>query len=467
MKLKFNEIIESLPPEWPQNLYGWIENLNQQLKTITIILDDDPTGNQTVHDIPILTDWNTETIKNELTNNSPVFFILTNSRSFSSSKTISIHREICSNITEANRDLNKRLRIISRCDSTLRGHYAEEVNTLNEFIYSNEAVQVFVPAFFQGKRYTINDIHYVNEGDHLIPVAETAYAKDNVFKFSNSNLKEYVVEKTRGQIKIDEILSISIDMIRIKGPKTINEIIINKRKCRAIIVNAVSDEDLKVIALAFLLLEKRGLKFIYRSAASLIPAIIPQKKIDLLQTEQLNLNSNNGGLIVVGSYVPKTNAQLNFLINNSNIIPLEINVDKLLATDENDFISEVVSTLENHILSGRSVVLFTSRKVISGDNPNESLSIIAKVSNSIVSIMGRINCKLRFIITKGGITSSDIAIKAFGLRKAVVLGQILPGVPVWKFIESKLNRDQNYIVFPGNVGEGEDLLKLYLQLSKE
>ena len=58
-----------------------------------------------------------------------------------------------------------------------------------------------------------------------------------------------------------------------------------------------------------------------------------------------------------------------------------------------------------------------------------------------------------FIIAKGGITSSDVGTKALRVRRATVLGQVRPGIPVWLTGPESKFPEMPYIIFPGNVGE--------------
>ena len=62
-----------------------------------------------------------------------------------------------------------------------------------------------------------------------------------------------------------------------------------------------------------------------------------------------------------------------------------------------------------------------------------------------------------FLVAKGGITSSTVATHALGIRKALVLGQIQPGIPVWQADSSSKFPEIPYVVFPGNVGDRDTL----------
>jgi uncharacterized protein YgbK (DUF1537 family) len=156
----------------------------------------------------------------------------------------------------------------------------------------------------------------------------------------------------------------------------------------------------------------------------------------------------------VGSYVPKTTSQLNALLTQTDITPLEINVAALLDDSQQQAeinrISEAADlALHNH----QDVVVYTSRQLVTAPDAAQSLAIGQRISDSLVAIVQAITSRPRYIIAKGGITSSDVATKGLQVKRAVVAGQILPGVPLWQLGSESRHPDVPYIVFPGNVGD--------------
>jgi uncharacterized protein YgbK (DUF1537 family) len=71
----------------------------------------------------------------------------------------------------------------------------------------------------------------------------------------------------------------------------------------------------------------------------------------------------------------------------------------------------------------------------------------------------------RYLIAKGGITSSDVATRGLGVKRAMVAGQLLPGIPVWQLGAEARFPGLNYIVFPGNVGGPDALLAAVRKLT--
>jgi uncharacterized protein YgbK (DUF1537 family) len=459
--------LTALPSEKQNNLLSDIQSKVRQTKQKIVILDDDPTGTQTIHSLPVLTNWAVENIIKELQQDDPAFFILTNSRSLNSHDACDLGRKIGENLKAATKTTGIETVVISRSDSTLRGHFPQEVDAVAEAMGDSNLPYLVIPFFLEGGRFTINDVHYVQEGDQLIPAAQTSYASDASFGFKNSNLCQWVEEKTSGRITKEAVCSISLDDIRLGGPKQVTEKLLKANNYSACIVNAASYRDIEVFVTGLLEAEKQEKRFLYRTAASFVRVrvgIKPRK--DMLAKRELISDTKNGGLFIVGSHVPKTTAQVKALIESTDIIPVEINVNNLL--DDQVREREVSLAVENAtkaLLKGEDTVIYTSRDLITGQNAVSSLIIGQRISAALITIVKSIKCQPRYLVAKGGITSSDIATKGLNVQRAMVLGQVLPGIPVWKLGEETRYPGMPYIIFPGNVGDDSALAAILKKLS--
>jgi uncharacterized protein YgbK (DUF1537 family) len=400
-----------------------IQRKNAQNPASIIVLDDDPTGTQTVHDVPVLTNWKLRTIIDEFERGTPLFYLLTNSRSLPMIRAVDIALEVGENILDASRQTGRAFEIISRSDSTLRGHFPAEVDALAEVLEMEQAVCVIIPFFQEGGRYTINDIHYVSQGQQLIPAADTAFAKDVVFGYCNSDLKRWVEEKTQGRISATSVRSLSLGEIRKDGPDHIAEKMAECKPGSVCIVNAADYRDLEVVTLGLLQARQEGRRFLFRTAASFVRVRAGLTARQLLTADEMNVTGSTGGLVIVGSHVPRSSQQLDHLLQHGNVQSIELSVNKIL-----------------------------SRKLITGKDNESSLSIGRQISQGLVEIVSSMGVRPRYILAKGGITSSDIATQALGIVRAHILGQILSGVPVWQSGPESKFPDMPYIVFPGNVG---------------
>lgn len=425
-----------------------------------IILDDDPTGSQSVTNVPVLTDWSEGSIRAELERKSPVFFIITNSRALTKTEAMLLNEDIGKTISCLIDDFY----IISRSDSTLRGHFFYEVDSLAKGLgwKSDDSLTIFFPAFVEGNRLTKDNTHYLLDNENWIPVSDTPYAQDKTFGYQHSNLVEYIIEKSNNQITEAEIQSISITNLEKSDTLFILEKIQNAKKY--LIVNALTYDHIDRFAS---IIKNSNRKIIFRTSASFAASFAAVKSINLLYREEIyqNCPAKNGGLIVVGSHVPNTTAQLHQLIR-SGIKTIELEVEKLL--DKQTHVEGYVKSLSNQIdaslAHNEDVVLYTSRKLITTHDETESLKLSVNISTNLVSIIKNLKIQPKFIISKGGITSSDIATKALSLRRAIVLGQIENGISVWKTDETSKFPHMPYIVFPGNVGTSDTLKNVYDKL---
>ena len=453
--ITLEQLRETLPPVWPQDLCGFIGKTVADSTTKLVILDDDPTGTQTVHDIPVLTTWSIEVLENELKTCGPGFFILTNSRSLVPSAAQALSRKLGTNLRRALTGAGVSVQIISRSDSTLRGHYPGEVDALMQALGPSDLPRILIPCFFEGGRYTANDIHYVSEGERLLPAAQTPYARDAAFGYRHSNLREWVAEKTGGSVAADRIMSVSIEDIRLGGPEAVTNRLLSLSPGDCCIVNALEYRDLEVFTAGLLAVESQGRAFVFRSAASFVRVRAGIRPRDLLDRETMGVDhSGRGGLFVVGSYVPKTNTQLAALRNRKNIVDVEVKVDTLLdVLRQPPAVAAAIAAANQAIESGLDAVVFTSRGLVTGRDVYGSLNIGRRVSDSLIAIVQGISCRPRFLVAKGGITASDVATKGLGVRRAIVMGQVLPGVPVWRLGSETRWPGLAYIVFPGNVGD--------------
>lgn len=178
-RIKKNILIASLPTQWSHNLLPEIQQRVGAIRRKLVVLDDDPTGTQTVYGIPVLTEWSVEQLVRELSNAQAGFYILTNTRGLPESEVVELNFEIGQNLLKAAKIVQCEIAVVSRGDSTLRGHFPSEVEALAEALENRFDGFMLVPFFLEGERFTACDIHYVTEGAEFVPVGQTEFAADN------------------------------------------------------------------------------------------------------------------------------------------------------------------------------------------------------------------------------------------------------------------------------------------------
>ncbi len=466
-RIHIKKVLAGLPDEWPDDLRPQIKRLVRSDERKIVVLDDDPTGTQTVHGLPVLTQWSVENLQTELANELPAFYILTNSRSLPLSEAYDVNAEIGRNLIEAARAAKRRFVVVSRSDSTLRGHFPGEMDSLQEALGIQFDGWLLVPFFLEGGRMTIKNIHYVRQGRWLVPVEKTEFARDNAFGYTSSDFRMWVEEKTAGRFLADDVLSISLDTIRTNGPQAVTDRLMQIEDGKVVVVNAASYRDLEVFTYGLLAAEAHGKTFLYRTAASFVQVRTGLKARDLLAPQELHMSPSGGGLVVVGSHVPQTTKQLDNLLHQSQMENEEVSAAALINENHRTTeIDRVVHIVNQTLKRNENIAIFTSRKALAGQTSETSLKISRIISEGLIEIVNRIAVTPRYIIAKGGITSSDIATRGLKVYRALVIGQILPGVPVWLLGNESRFPGLAFIVFPGNVGDDDALLEVITKLNQ-
>ena len=462
-------VLDSFPVPEMQDVRRALKQKLAALNRKIVVLDDDPTGVQTVHDIHVYTDWEKNTLQEAFREENPMFFILTNSRGMTAAVSEAQHRIMAENIAAASAETEKDYIIISRSDSTMRGHYPLEPKVLKETLEKCGGKkfdgEIIYPFFREGGRFTIDDIHYVREGDVLTPAGQTEFARDKSFAYQSSDLRDWCEEKTHGVYLAQNVTSVSLDDLRALHIEKITEQLKNVRDFNKVIVNSIDYTDVEVFMLAFLTAVESGKEFIFRSAAAVTKILGGVSDQPLLRREDLvSPGSTAGGLIVVGSHVNKTSRQLEELRKCKYPITF-IEFNQHLVLEDGGLEQErkrVVAQAEEAISHGKTAAVYTRRERLdlNTDDADRQLEISMKISEAVTGIVEGIQCRPAFIIAKGGITSSEIGTKALRVRRALVKGQVRPGIPVWQTGSESKFPDMPYIIFPGNVGTENDLREI-------
>ncbi|MGK7924095.1 MAG: four-carbon acid sugar kinase family protein [Spirulina sp.] len=429
-----------------------------------IVLDDDPTGSQTVHSCLLLMRWDVETLRLGLADESPIFFILSNTRALTPEQAAEVTREVTHNLKIAiEAEGIKDFLVVSRSDSTLRGHYPVETDVIAEELGPFDA-HFLTPAFFEGGRITRNNTHYLLIDGVETPVHETEFAKDSVFGYSYSYLPDYVEEKTRGRIKSSAVECFSLAEIR-QGTR---DRLMGLQGNVCGVVDGEKQADLDRFAEDILAAAATGKRFLFRSAASLLTSLAqlgpqPVPAENMAEYER----SRKPGVILVGSHVQKTTRQLQQLLQEPGIAPIEVDVTQLRdnLAEKETLRSQILKKVNEAYHSGQTPTIYTSREELQFADIQQRLDFGKAVSGLLMDIVKGLPSEISFLISKGGITSNDVLSNGLALRSARLLGQILPGCSM---IVTPDDRSQfpnlPVVLFPGNVGDDRGLATVYQRL---
>ena len=395
-----------------------------------VILDDDPTGIQTVHGCLLITQWDEATVRMALQHEQPFFYMLTNTRAMTREEAARVVRSAMETVLEVNREFGYRLIFISRSDSCLRGHFPLETDVMRR-VLQEYGVKVwpkvpFCPALIEAGRVTIDGVHYMKDGERLIPVSETEFARDNVFAYHTSVLLDYIREKGANPEEYQIVNAATYDELYAFTQTLFNEI---------------KDFDGAVVI---------------RSSSSLPKAMSGIADKPLL--DRSILKESGVGCFIVGSHVQKTTRQLNALLAGQGVAGIEVDVERVLH-DSNALMQELLSEMKQRAEEGLTPVVYTSRKEVRLKDADERQHLGQRISDFLVEMVARLPFVPSYLVAKGGITSNDILTKGLALKSAVVLGQIVPNVPC------VMTDHFPYIIFPGNVGGDDSLREVYEKLN--
>jgi uncharacterized protein YgbK (DUF1537 family) len=433
-----------------------------------IVLDDDPTGSQTVHSCLLLLQWDVATLQLGLRDEAPIFFILTNTRALAPDQAAIVTREVCHNLKQAIAlEQIQDFLVVSRSDSTLRGHYPIETDVIAAELGGFDA-HFLVPAFFEGGRTTRESVHYLTVQGVDVPVHETEFAQDSVFGYQHSYLPAYVEEKTQGRIPAASVERFLLADLR----SGVKERLLNLHHNQCCVVDAATQSDLDQFAADVLAAAAEGKRFLFRSAASLLTALaqLPPQPV-APEAMAAYVRQHQPGAIIIGSHVKKTTEQLERLLQEPGTVGVEIDVSRLLEDSTSAhalLLRDVWEQVSQIHRAGQTPIVYTSRQELTFHNVQARLQFGKAVSALLMDVIRHLPEEIGFLISKGGITSNDTLSQGLALRTARLLGQVIPGVSI---VRTPTEHDQfpdlPIVLFPGNVGAADALAIVYRRLTPQ
>ncbi len=430
-----------------------------------IVLDDDPTGSQTVHSCLLLLKWDVDTLMLGLQDASPIFFVLTNTRSLTPEAAKAVTTEVCENLKTALKNTNtENFLLVSRSDSTLRGHYPVETDAIADHLGPFDA-HFLTPEFFEGGRVTVDSTHYIEADGKRTATHNTEFAKDSVFGYSTSYLPEYVEEKTKGKIPASQVERFLLQEIR-QG--TLDRLMSLKNN-QCVAVDGEQQSDLDQFSADLTAAAAQGKKFLFRSAASLLTSLanLPPQPYSPESMDRAARSSL--GAVIIGSHVKKTTQQLKKLLEVPSITGVEIDVAQIKDnpdTAHDELLQKALSQIEQIHADGKTPAVYTSREELTFSDTQTRLAFGEAVSTLLMDIVKGLPQDIGFLISKGGITSNDTLSKGLALTSARLLGQVIPGVSVVTTASDHPQfADLPVVLFPGNVGGKDALATAYQRLA--
>ena len=415
-----------------------------------VVLDDDPTGVQTLAGVRVLLDWDAARVGAALVGRRAVHLI-TNSRALPPDRV----EPLVSDAARIAREAASDARVVLRGDSTLRGHVLEEYLGVRSVVASGRwPVLMLVPALPAAGRITVDGVHLFVRDGVPTPLHETEYATDGVFAYASARLLDWAEERSNGLFQASDGAGLSLAALRTGGAAVVSDALcgLGGRGRPAVFApDAETEGDLAVIAAGLAAAEAKGCDVIVRCApafAGVLAGTTARGPAPLPGGERV--------LVVCGSYVPQTTRQLARLRGVNPEAVLEADVGAFVDGDheaEARRLSHLTSELLDRI--GLAVVA-TPR-----DHPGAALSLDVggRVAVGLARVVTGVVPHPDVIVAKGGITSAVTLRDGVGAAEAEVVGPVEPGVSRWSARWSG-GEPLDYVVVPGNVGDDELLARL-------
>jgi len=433
------------------------------------VLDDDPTGSQTVHGVTVVTSLDPAEYAAALESPGSTAFVLTNTRSLAQDAAVELTSSVAQALFRLSAERGFPVDVVSRSDSTLRGHVIAEVRAIDA---ARRAVLgcgydgvLLAPGYFEAGRFTADDVHWATVDGSVVPVGESEFARDATFGYSSSNLKDFVAEASGGAVAAADVVSISLDDIRVGGPDRVAEILGGVGNGAFVVVNGTDYADYEIVVLALQRVEEAGKSFLYRTGPSFVralPGIEPKEPMTATDIWPAGRPGGHG-LVIVGSHVGLTSRQVLAAQQRGGIAEVELHVPTLTDPERRDAHVAQVGAQVAEALATSNVMLFTSRTLVRGGDADDSLAISRTVSTAVVEVArAALDGRPAWVVAKGGITSHDVAVRGLGIRRAEVLGQLFRGtVSVFRPVEAAREAvGVPYVVFAGNVGDENTLAEV-------
>lgn len=421
----------------------WEERLARDQRRI-LILDDDPTGTQTVSDVEVILRPSLSAYRQFFAGKDKAAYILTNSRALPVEEAVALVREVKDEVELAAAESAQEVAFLLRGDSTLRGHVFAEMDVFA----TQDSVGLFVPAFPEGGRTTVGGIHYLDAGDGRVPVSKTEFARDTTFGYRSERLIDWVAEVGNGRAAV----SVPLEELRRRGPEAVTEALLEAPSGAVILPDAETREDIETIARGLLSAEE-GRRVVVRSGSTFAAV---RAGLHAAEVDSVSVPTPGRVLVVCGSHTAASTRQLERLASQIGD-PVFLPTQELLQNGPGAVVPPLVRRLERNLEQDKLAILATER-VRRAEHGN--LVVAARVMAALTAAVAGVASRCDAVISKGGVTSAQVATDGLSAVSARVRGQLEPGVSLWD-LSLMDGRRIPYAVIPGNVGHEDTLVAVY------
>jgi uncharacterized protein YgbK (DUF1537 family) len=413
------------------------------------VLDDDPTGTQTLAGVTVLLEWAPARVQSALERRTSVH-LLTNSRALEPAEA----RAIVTSAASAVLDAAPGAATVLRGDSTLRGHLLEEyLGVCDARSPRGRPTLLLAPALPSAGRVTIGGVQYLERAGSRIPVGETEFAEDGRFSYRSSRVLEWAEERSNGFFNASTGIEISIDTLRDRGAEAVAQALrlaSRQRGPMLVVADSETMDDVERVAAGFRKAVQAGADVILRCGPAVAGALNGAAAPELVAAP-----SADSVLLVCGSYVSASSRQLQAVADAYPESIVEVTA-MALATGDHLELSRAVQKVRECLRASGLAVLATAR-----DRPVTFANLDAgmRIARALATIVRQADCPEAVVVAKGGITAAVTVERGLGALEANVVGPVVPGVSLWTTTDDR-GRPRTVLIVPGNVGDDRLLIRL-------
>lgn len=408
------------------------------------VLDDDPTGTQAASDVTVLLRWGADDVTRVLRDEGAVY-LQTNSRAVPEPEAVALATRIRNELDAASAELGEPVLPVLRGDSTLRGHVAAE----SAVFAGAEGRVLFVPAFPAGGRTTLDGVHRVRIDGVDVPAGETEFARDPVFGYRSSALVDWVRERADA-----EAVGVPLAALRSSGGTAVAEALASSAPGTWVVPDAVDDDDIRLIHAGLLAALERRVPVVVRCAATL--AALCAGRLSAAPLMRPIAIGDGPVLVVCGSHTDAASAQLAALAEATGVAPVVVPTEEALRDPEaaGARVAELARAQ-----SGAGLAIIATERARRPEH--DRLDHGELVMRALMAAARALAPGAGAVVSKGGITSAEVARVALGADAARVRGQLAAGISVWDLPGGAVQ-----VVVPGNVGGADALVDVIAAIGR-
>src|SRR5262249_29840117 len=267
-------------------------------------------------------------------------------------------------------------------------------------------------------------VHLLERDGRRIPLHRTEYSTDGVFAYRSARLVEWAEERSGGFFRAGD----GIELGALERPEQLAEALATlagRRRPAAGVPGADAMAALELVAAGLAQALERGEPAVVRCAPAFVGVLSGSAAPAFAAPP-----AARRVLVVCGSHVPTTTAQLERLEARRPGTLVEADLGKLAAGAKAE--SERLAAAASRLLRDGGLAVVATPRARAELRLEEGRA----AARSLARVVPLVEPRPDVVVAKGGITSAVTLAEGLGAAEAEVVGPLLPGVSHWRAAET-------------------------------